>query len=367
MSNITINDIFGNKATNKSPFIIINMNGDDIRDYLITKDGDNHSGVDDYDYEMISKKLKSKNLDPNVFGPLGSLLHTQTNVNPTSLILGNKSICVSKSVVPDKWIKYGNGTLVSTTTKDKKYVSLGFAYTLTHLSILPKILLVPKSIIKTITTGHNLLTSNEYFLVSSGLYGIRTIDINKLKYMIASNNLTSILNQTPDDKKHGTTTREKIFTYNTQGELITKSPILCNSDNSNNIGNIDENSVLTSSSDNNWSEYKGKSVVLVKSNNPWYVNKDTTVIMKHLKANSIDNDLKYRNNADYDTNFKLDEMDPTLGFGYSYSDRNDTSCKTENFTSGEDFDFKNTNNQIIMAISCALLIIVLYKTYKQMK
>lgn len=125
-----------------------------------------------------------------------------------------------------------------------------------------------------------------------------------------------------------------------------------------------ENTDSNSSDDYVWDKYQGKSVVLVENDNPWYVNTDTTIQQLHIKQPlNLRDDVKYKNNQDFESKFIMDPNNPSLGYGYSFSDRGGIPCSSiEGF--GNISSLKNpTDVQIIFIILLLALIIFIYKCY----
>lgn len=116
-----------------------------------------------------------------------------------------------------------------------------------------------------------------------------------------------------------------------------------------------------SSFDYSWSKFQGKTVVLVENENPWFINKDQAFRQRYNENQKLFDDINYRDHADYKSLFRLDSESPTLGYGYSYSDRLGTNCKnTEHF--------ENTNSsdcQIIWIVVCLIIFLIIYKFYKK--
>lgn len=83
-------------------------------------------------------------------------------------------------------------------------------------------------------------------------------------------------------------------------------------------------------SDNNWINQDGKKVILIEPDEPWYIGLDKKekekpkgiMKKKYVKLNEV----SYRNNADYKTNFVMDTTRPDMGYGYSYASRLGQPC-----------------------------------------
>jgi hypothetical protein len=113
-----------------------------------------------------------------------------------------------------------------------------------------------------------------------------------------------------------------------------------------------------------WQKFKGKNVVLVEADNPWYINTDDKYELKYPREFILNNELSYRDNADFESNMALDSTKPDLGLGHSYASRKGIKCnKIEKF---EDSSYKKYNNinNIVIIITISLLLLVLYK-YKK--
>jgi len=113
--------------------------------------------------------------------------------------------------------------------------------------------------------------------------------------------------------------------------------------------------------DFSWNSVKGKSVVLVQSDDPWYINQDTTIPMKYNQDFNINNDLSYRDNADYQSNFVMDRTKRDMGYGYSYADRLGQCCskKVEGF--GEKC---NDQSSIIVIVLIVIILLLIFKHIK---
>jgi len=112
-----------------------------------------------------------------------------------------------------------------------------------------------------------------------------------------------------------------------------------------------------------WTDYFGKTVVLVEADDPWYLNKDTTLPLKYVSG-KFDQDLKYRQNADYTTNVVLDSTNPSMGMGYSYADRQGQPCKKIEI---EGFGKTTDTPNVLILLLCVLLFIFVYKTFVNKK
>lgn len=143
----------------------------------------------------------------------------------------------------------------------------------------------------------------------------------------------------------------KCVSYDDSETLVSKS-----------CDNSDQQSWQTEQSDSStdsfkWTDYFGKTVVLVEADDPWYLNKDTTIPMNYVDKHDFQQDLKYREHADYKPTRVIDPNSPNLGYGYSYADRAGQPCKKiEGFNEGSE----DTPN-ILMFLMCILLLIFIYK------
>jgi hypothetical protein len=268
----------------------------------------------------------------------------------------------------------------------------------------------------------NKIDMNDFFLLSDGTLGGKTIKRNSLmdgdfidmKLTNISNKfLTMVDNDEKSNKvilKSRRTGARQALSYNAQGELITDGKCLTYSNETepvffgectdtkkqkwhmydNKISpQYDNNKCLTSekdsvyvkqcknddnqtwtsggtddtdASDYVWDKYHGKTVVLVESNNPWYVNTDQTVRLENIySGNHISDDVGYRNNADFKSRFIMDPNGHHLGYGASYADRQGESCdKIEQFNGTV-----NEDNQIIFMMLCLLFTIIVYKVWNK--
>jgi hypothetical protein len=148
-----------------------------------------------------------------------------------------------------------------------------------------------------------------------------------------------------DDKKCLSSENNKIFVRP------------CDNEQDNQVFNIDTDEKTVD--DFNWADVKGKSVVLVESDNPWYVNKDTTTMINYKQGLELNNNLAYRENADYKSNFIMDNTKRDLGYGHSYSDRLGTCCNKKI----EGFGCRNNNQTIIIGIILLIIILLLIFRY----
>ena len=120
-----------------------------------------------------------------------------------------------------------------------------------------------------------------------------------------------------------------------------------------------------SSTDYNWDKYHGKTVVLVENDNPWFVNDDVVTKKTYNTAGAVlHDDIVYRENADYKSNFVMDINSPSMGYGYSFADKGGIPCdKIEGF--GQ-INSKSCSGdmQIIAIIILIAVILMLYKMFK---
>lgn len=149
------------------------------------------------------------------------------------------------------------------------------------------------------------------------------------------------------------TDNKKCVTYDDSETLVSKT-----------CDNSDSQSWQTEQSDSStdsfkWTDYFGKTVVLVEADDPWYLNKDVTIPMNYWEQRDFQQDLSYRQNADYKSGRVVDPNAKDLGFGYSYADRAGQPCqKIEGFNEGQ----QESPNILIMLL-CILLLIFIYKYF----
>jgi hypothetical protein len=141
-------------------------------------------------------------------------------------------------------------------------------------------------------------------------------------------------------------------------EAVNGKIVLKNCDNSEfqrwNKENTDENDNFT------WQKYKGKNVVLVESDNPWYLYNNDKYELKYNSA-PLDNNLKYRDNAEFYNMQVLDSNKPNLGLGYSYADRQSIGCnKIEGFNGENDDSYSHNNNNMLIAIIVLLILFLVF-------
>lgn len=117
----------------------------------------------------------------------------------------------------------------------------------------------------------------------------------------------------------------------------------------------------TTDNEYSWDKYRGNQVVLVSDNNPWYINKNITIPLKYISNNNFMGYNVTKNNyALYDSKVTLDTDSPTMGYGYSYSSRNNV----EKFTNNSDEEEKDNNSDIIIfVLFFILLILFIYNIY----
>lgn len=418
MIDIFVSDLFGYNINNDTPFIIINSQ----ETYKLLKKiaKSNNTSIWEYNKPQIDEILKLRNVNPSNFVPLGHVLYKE-NKMPTMLILANISIAKQ----PTKFVQvgpYGNGKIYKPIYDDNNtYCELGLVYSENAPENL-QIYTIPTSITTIVRTG-NKLDTNNFFLLSNGVSGVKIIKKNTLmtsdfidmKLSNTSNKLlTMIVNGEQTNKaaiKSKRSGSHQTLSYNTQGELMTDNKCMTYSDElspvffddctnnkkqkwdifDNKISpqhnsekcltaeddsvyvkqcteNNDNQSWVTGATDDSdltyaWDKYRGKSVVLVESNNPWYINSDQTVQLEIVDTDSnFHNDVKYRPNADFKSEFIMDPNGHHLGYGTSYADRLGDPCdKIEQFSGNTN----NEDNQLIFIMMCILFVIVIYKIWNK--
>ena len=383
LNDIIVTDLFGYNISNISSFIIINSL--ELHKILKLLKRNNKTSIWAHNKDEINKILKMHNVDPNLFCPLGHYYYDSSH-NIKTIILANKSIC-KKPTQFQTVSKYSDGTILNPIDESGNFISLGMVWINNTSSTLPKIYLIPTDFVKINKLNKLKFKANEYYLLSNSEIGIKSIKKSKLcnnnitdmKIINASDNIDLINNDINNSKKKS----NQLVSYSAQGELILNDKCISNDEFkknkenwniSNNITKYDEESDLDSylsniQSDNkknkipdtnfSWSNFSGKNVVLVESNDPWYINKTNTIEHQFIKGQNIDNNLKYRNHADFKSNKILDLKSPSLGYGNSYIDRLTNSIKIEGFNAQ-----KNDNINIIASLLCVLILLFLYKCVK---
>tara|TARA_Y100000780_G_scaffold179369_1_gene164758 strand:- start:61513 stop:61980 length:468 start_codon:yes stop_codon:yes gene_type:complete len=122
----------------------------------------------------------------------------------------------------------------------------------------------------------------------------------------------------------------------------------------------------------NWITQSGKYVKLVQPDTPWYIVNDKylrpegTVQIKQRELNQVD----YRNNADFKSNFVLDTTRPDMGYGTVYTDRAGQPCKCEDDCDNvaknvyEGFSTNSmdwNNNKLVWILVILAIIMILFK------
>jgi hypothetical protein len=122
----------------------------------------------------------------------------------------------------------------------------------------------------------------------------------------------------------------------------------------------------------NWITEKGKYVQLVEPDMPWYIVKNQNREPKgivHTKQKLL-NEVEYRDNANYKTNFVLDVTRPDMGYGHKYSDRGGEPCKCDSDCSDiskniyEGFSvntFTFRNNKLVYLLILMAGLMIFYK------
>jgi len=417
MIDIFVSDLFGYNINNDTPFVIINSQ----ETYKLLKKiaKSNNTSIWEYNKLQIDEILKLRNVNPSNFVTLGHVLYKE-NKMPTMLILANISIAKQ----PTNFIQvgsYGNGKIYKPVYDDNNtYCELGLVYS-ENTPVNLQIFTIPASMTIKVKTG-NKIDTNEFFLLSDGTMGVKTIKRNALmtddfvdmKLTHTSNKFLTMIDGEQTNKaviKSKRSGSHQALSYNTQGELITDSKCMTYSDETNPVffddctnnkkqkwhifdnkvspqhnsekcltvendsvyikqctENNDNQSWTTGATDDSdatyaWNKYRGKSVVLVESNNPWYVNSDQTVQLEIIDSDTdFHNDVKYRSNADFKSEFIMDPNGHHLGFGSSYADRLGDPCdKIEQFNENAN----NEDNQLIFIMLCILFMIIIYKVWNK--
>jgi hypothetical protein len=132
----------------------------------------------------------------------------------------------------------------------------------------------------------------------------------------------------------------------------------CDDSNSNQSWSTENSTDSEMSTDYAWDKYHGKTVVLVENDNPWFINQDSTTRLKYNKNPQVlYDDITYRNNADYQSNFVMDRNDPTLGFGYSFASRAGSPCSAESGIEGFGEVSNSQGEQLLWIMTLIILLI----------
>jgi hypothetical protein len=298
---------------------------------------------------------------------------------------------------------------------EEDYVSLG-SYYVKNGSQLDghNIAVLPESMLLQTDTQKSLMTTDEFSLITSGRIINRSKlfngDMRDMKLTSsASGKYLTMVDSEGNKKlariKSKQNSERQTLSYNVQGELISdgkcltyldqNTPVFFDSCDTNNkhqkwnlengkikahteydkclaVGNSDsvylkgcqdideqtwntEDPDVGTSSDFGWDKYKGKNVVLVASDNPWYINKDDTYPVKYSDPESIRDDAKYRDNADFRSSIVVDPTRPNMGLGYSFLERANNGCKIEGFgDAGE-------NRYVIMILFAIIFLVLVHK------
>lgn len=118
----------------------------------------------------------------------------------------------------------------------------------------------------------------------------------------------------------------------------------------------------SSEEDTEWKTTKGEHVILSQPDVPWYVLKRKTTTVNYDEQD-IDhlNEVSYRNNADFKSQFKMDMCRPDLGYGYSYAQRHNNVMKQieeSNDKKIEGFDEKKIDFNVIAGLLILLIFLL---------
>jgi len=107
---------------------------------------------------------------------------------------------------------------------------------------------------------------------------------------------------------------------------------------------------VSSESSNSWETQAGKRVVLVEPDIPWYITKKKTMPEGVIQQTVGElNQVEYRDNADFKSEFKMKFYRPDMGYGYSYAQR---QVNPEPFTTNQKIKSIDFN-----VIACSLLLV----------
>lgn len=425
MTDIYVSDLFGKKATNNSPIIAISSSESINLMNKIAKSQDtsiwaydmqkiseilNLRNIDAKNFASMGHVFCLPNKDVTSI-ILGNLNWFQT-ANEYEIVTPYSNGKIIKPILKD-----GTNTMCS--------LGLCFINdaqsSLPTVCVLPVQLF---SNINLSSPSEGDLDATEFSLLASKKLGLNVINRNKLlknesrniKLMSYSGNYLTFVDSDVKTKQRQKSLQQS-FAYNAQGELTTDGKCLTYAENnvsaetcdeqhlnknqkwllshskilpSNDFGkclevgktnpnaylrecdNTSQNqdwSTESPDSDANadtdfiWDKYQGKTVVLVENDNPWYVNTDTTYKMPYVtKQQNLRDDILYRNNQDYENKFVMDPKSPTLGYGYSFSDRGGIPCSgVEGFGN---ISQNPMDLQILAIILILAILIFVYKYYK---
>ena len=338
--NIKITDIFNINITNpkqrfNKEYIIIEINNDYIDDYLTPIN--QYNGT--YIYKLkkdskISNTFNKIGLDINNYIELGHYIIYDNN-NIKILLINRKNGYVTNRYNLIDTV--GQLYIWKPVSPNSNFINIGLICT-TNPNEVPEdqIGLVPTNHVKIFENSFSDLFQNDYNLLGS----------NK------------------DNKK-------KLITYNILNQKNLNDNDSLDNNNLDNLDNLDKIEHFTDSTRKttentvqDWTKYQGKSLVLVEANNPWYINKDTTIPIKYIRNDDYFNKgyRKLPNDASYKSNIVLDEYSPSLGYGYSYADRNNIQ-KVESF----DGENKDNSNYIIIIMFVIILLLFYYNIYYKRK
>jgi len=409
MNYIVITDIFGNKisknrdANIRLPFLLIHS----TQPYLLLNKLDDH--IWSIKWELMSHILYINSVDPEQFAPLGDIwLSSKILPKQMSILLVNADKVISTFPISFIKLDSNNTTFIWKPVSPPGYQELGLIASphkppLQSMKVINKKYVIPYK-----TTTHILNTTrttnmNEFNLLSH--LEIDKYTINKTMFLTNPSLITIALKTSgkyiaaDDQGEIVLDERKQPINYTVKGEL--KIDDKCISVNNNKIKleqcndslkqkwypyldkyiSTENNSCLTNqegtlhtsecNSSNNsqkwfshdycpsenteWKTIQGDNVILIESDVPWYVLKRNTIPFKHDK-NDINhlNEVSYRNNADFKSQFKMNMCRPDLGYGYSYAQRHNNVMKQI-----EEFDAKKIDFNVIACLLILLIFLLL--------
>jgi hypothetical protein len=405
MEYIVITDIFGNKIKNNDetdfPFILVHTN----QPYLLLQKiaGTDEDGIWRIIFTTMMHLLYSHSINPSNYAPLGDYWFPSKNLQKqTQILLVSTRQAVSKYPKDYVPIDTYKGATVWRPISEMGYRPIGLVLSVekppNNLIRTINSDLVIKSTQKRIVVENLTNTPDTHLLMHKS---IEKLAIDKTKFMIREKQFRFISKK--NHKQLGTDDTR----FTTQGQLIQDDKCygIYKRDGSNN-NNVDlqpcddsitqkwhpyrsslvsqydgtclveNNGTLTTTDctgtddqgwiaeskqtvidDTNqeitdqWKSSTGKRVVLLEPDYPWYINKtgripEGIVVPKRTELNQV----AYRDNADYKTNFMMDTTKIDLGYGHSYAARLGAPCAAlsdcDNIEPKDQFILENFDGEI---------------------
>lgn len=129
-----------------------------------------------------------------------------------------------------------------------------------------------------------------------------------------------------------------------------------------------------------WRTRHGKKVILLQPDNPWFIDRGQKLEPVGIVKTNIKklNEVSYRDNADFNSQFMMDVRTPSMGYGYSLADREGKPCSCLddcNRKGNDEFVFENftqdndNNGYSFNTIACVLItfvaILAILRYYKK--